>query len=204
MPDRVTDDLDALIARSPGETRAEQVNAAACGLRETSAYVRVMLCELSWEAAERGYWRTLTPPYPDQWTYLAALWGSTTTRKSGLCARKRRGRAVAKFPSTERQWLREHLAPLGLSRALLLGPVLLAVAAVRQAEGWLSRAADLRVPHARLQRWITEAYGGGARRAHTIGAPTDVCPTCHRAWRPRDARAPQAPQITLDTHAILA
>jgi hypothetical protein len=179
----MTDRLEELIAASSGATRAEKIHAAALTLRETSAHCRILLCEVSWEAAERGYWRELRPAYPDQWTYLAALWGASTTRKSGLCARKRLGKALSKFPPTEREWLREQLARIGLSRALLLGPVLLAAEDVRQAETWLHRAADPRVPHARLRRWITEAYDGGARRAHTVGTPGDVCPTCQRAWR---------------------
>src|SRR5687767_10247972 len=114
----MTDRLEELIAGSAGETRAQKLHAAALTLRETSAYARILLCEVSYTmtAAQGrhggrpvpGLWSELRQadgtPYPTQHDYLRVLWGTSYSR-SALSARKTLGKGLARFPSGQREWL---------------------------------------------------------------------------------------------------
>jgi len=203
----VTDTLETLINAAPGETRAEHVHAAALHLRETSAYARVMLCELSYVMTAPSSRSTVGRPDPGLWheirradgtsyrsqhDYLRVLWGAQYSRAS-LSARKRLGQGVTAFPCEQREWLRRQLAEIGLMKALALGPVIAGAPDAERLETWLSRAADPLTTSDHLRRWVSELMG--TTRPDRANQPHTRCPTCGRAWKPRGKTTPVLPVV---------
>lgn len=194
MPNR----LEAMISAAPGSTRAERVHATGLRLRETSAYVRILLCELTYEVCVAKHWKSLVQPdgrpYPTSLSYLRILWG-THYSWAAISARKRLGLAIASFPDTQREWLHDRLAEVGMTRSLALA---LAIQCVKEAEPmgtWLSRAADPRVDAEHLRRWVRRAF---APERHNNGTQTtqNVCPHCRRPWRVSAAKGALYSQTT--------
>lgn len=187
------DRLATLLAAAPGDTPAAKLHAVAMQLRETSTYMRLLLCEVSAEIVRTRAYRE--QGYDGAWRYLRVIWAGAYKRTS-LHWIVQLGTFLHSVPDGHREWLRSELASCGgLGRALAITPILPTLEDARQAVPWLRRAQDAKVSSTALRAMVANALKGesSARKAAGIhGNAQPVCPTCRRPLPQLAGPAPEA------------
>lgn len=177
------DVVERMLARAAAVSRPAKVDVVLRHLGVMGAEVHLAVCELAWEVHTREYWtryrRAGGATYRSEVDYFRDALGLDHLKRSAVYQRLRLGKAIASFAPHERNWLRDRLSDLGVSKALALAPAVQRAPHAAVFGAWVTYAVEHTATEVR--RAVAEVTGAQPRGVQRH----PPCPLCGRPWDPR-------------------
>lgn len=174
------DMVEEILDRFPGASRAERVDAALRSLTRATTEAHITVAELAWEVHTRAYWIMLVhadgTKYSSSLDYFQDALAIEPAERSAFYQRLRLGKAISRIDPGIRNWTRDQLATLGISKAIALAPVIGRLTGTNAAAiwHWIEHAEGVTASQLRCD--VSEAIGATPRGV----ARSEPCPTCGR------------------------